>query len=51
MSTPPGASPRLPDSEREAGGDEPDLDRQNPVQHPVRVSDDEQDVRIPEPNE
>jgi hypothetical protein len=51
MSTPPNASPRLPDREREAAGDEPDLDRHNPVEHPSRISDDEKDLRIPYPEE
>jgi hypothetical protein len=51
MSTPESASPRLPDSEHAADGDEPDLDRQNMVEHPSRVPEDERDLRIPEPEE
>jgi hypothetical protein len=51
MSTPASASPRLPDRERRASGDEPDLDRQNPVEHPSRIPDDEKDIRIPDPHE
>jgi hypothetical protein len=51
MSTPPSGSPRLPDSERTADGDAPDLDRQNPVQHPSRIPDDEKNRRLPDPDE
>jgi hypothetical protein len=32
-------------------GDEPDLDRQNPVEHPARIPDDDKDTRIPDPHE
>jgi hypothetical protein len=51
MSTPPSASPRLPDRERQATGDEPDLVRPDPVDHRSRIPDDEKDVRIPDPHE
>jgi hypothetical protein len=51
MSTPPADSPRLPDSEKAAHGDEPDLDRQNPVRQAERIPEDERDERIPEPEE
>jgi hypothetical protein len=51
MSTPPSESPRLPDREREAAGDEPDMHRQNPVTHPSRIPDDEKGVRLPDPDE
>ena len=51
MSTPPSESPRLPDRERRAAGDEPDLDRHNPVEYASRIPDDEKDSRIPDPHE
>jgi hypothetical protein len=51
MSTPPSESPRLPDRERTAHGDEPDLNRQHPVKHPSRIPDDEKDQRLPDPDE
>jgi hypothetical protein len=51
MSPPPSASPRLPDRERQAAGDDPDLDRQSPVEHSSRIPDDEKDLRIPDPHE
>jgi len=51
MSTPESESPRLPDDERSAEGDQPDLERQNKVEHAARVSDDEKEVRIPDPDE
>ena len=51
MSTPPSANPRLPDTERDAEGDKPDLERQNPVEHPSRIPDDEKSTRIPDPHE
>jgi hypothetical protein len=51
MSTPASRNPRLPDNERTADGDAPDLDRQNPVQHPSRIPDDEKNRRLPDPDE
>jgi hypothetical protein len=51
MSTPPSASPRLPDRERAADGDEPDMDRQNPVARPSRIPEHEKNTRIPDPDE
>jgi hypothetical protein len=51
MSAPPSESPRLPDSERSASGDAPDMNRQHPVRHPSRIPDDEKGIRIPDPEE
>ena len=51
MSTPPSESPRLPDSEKAADGDDPDMNRQNPVPHASRIPEEERGTRIPYPEE
>jgi hypothetical protein len=51
MSTPPSEQPRLPDAEKQADGDVPDLDRAYRVKHRPRVPEDERDERIADPDE
>jgi hypothetical protein len=51
MSAPPSESPRLPDRERDADGDRPDLESRSPVEYRSRIPDDEKVARIPDPDE
>jgi hypothetical protein len=51
MSTSPSEQPRLPDEEKSAAGDQPDLDRDNSRNKPSRLPPEEKAERIPEPDE
>lgn len=51
MSTPPSEQPRLPDTEKQADGDAPDLDQAYRGRNRPRIPEDEQGERIAEPEE
>jgi hypothetical protein len=51
MTTPPSAQPRLPDTEKQADSDVPDLDLAHRGRNRSRIPDDEKDERIPDAEE
>jgi hypothetical protein len=51
MSTPASDQPRLPDAEKQAEGEVPDLDRAHRPRVRPRIGDEEKGERIPDPEE
>jgi len=51
VSTPPSEQPRLPDADKSAEGEQPDLDRAHVARRRTRISEEDARERIPDPEE